>query len=492
MKPTVKDAYDFFHEGTLALAQVEANGIRIDTKYLKRKTKEVQGTIAGIESEIKKDEIYGRWRRRFGDKTNLESVDQLGAVLNMMGHSSPFKTEKAGKDKWDEAVLSDLDTPFCKEYVRLKKYRKALSTYLLGYQRELCGDRIHPSYNLAGGAEDRRKGGAQSYRGSCSMPNFQNIPVRNKMVKELVRPCFIARDGHHLVEVDFSGIEVRVSACYNKDPTLIKYIKDKSTDMHRDEASVLFMLPEDQINKETLRDSAKNQWVFPQFYGSVWFQCAPAIWRAMERRKFKVGKEGDGIDLREHLRKRGIKSLGDCSQPKEGTKRTMPPRDTFAGHLVECEKKLWHERFPVYTKWKKDFYNKYLERGYFDLYTGFRCRGYYRRNQVINFPVQGAAFHCLLWCVIRINKELKRRKMRSIIVGQIHDSIIGDVHQKELQDYLSICHRVMTQDLPKHWPWIIIPLETEADVSPLGKSWLDKEPYVQVGGKWIPKNKKAG
>jgi len=113
-----------------------------------------------------------------------------------------------------------------------------------------------------------------------------------------------------------------------------------------------------------------------------------------------------------------------------------------------------------------------LKQGWFDLLTGFRIAGVYGRNDVINYPVQGVAFHCLLWSLVRLVKWLKKNRMKTVIVGQIHDSIVADVHPDELDDFLAMAKRVMTGDIRKHWGWIIVPLEIEAESSET--NWFDK------------------
>ena len=65
--------------------------------------------------------------------------------------------------------------------------------------------------------------------------------------------------------------------------------------------------------------------------------------------------------------------------------------------------------------------------------------------------------------------------MRSRIVGQIHDSIVADVHKDELDDFLQRAKKIMTRMLPRAWKWLIVPLTVEAEVSPLGGSWFDKK-----------------
>ena len=64
--------------------------------------------------------------------------------------------------------------------------------------------------------------------------------------------------------------------------------------------------------------------------------------------------------------------------------------------------------------------------------------------------------------------------MKTLIIGQIHDSIVSDIYIKELKDYLEICNQVMTVDLLKHWPFIIVPIEVESEISPPGKTWYEK------------------
>ncbi len=471
MTPNCDDAYQFFHEGTRALAEMEHYGIKIDTKYLHRVTTETQAEIRKKNAELTETKVYRLWVGRFGQQTNLNSVEQLGTVLfDIMKYKGGTKTA-SGKHQVDQKVLEKIDDPFIVRYLEVKKLKKTVSTYFMGILRETCNDFLHPSYNLAGGMDDEQKGGALSYRGSSSNINFQNIPIRNPVTASLIRPAFIARKGNHLCEIDFSQLEVRIGACYNKDPALIRYIQDKSTCMHRDTAQKLFFLKKEEVGKKTTRDCAKNQFVFPEFYGSYYTDCAANIWDSILRRKFKV--EGSEETILERLRKNGITKLGACSKERD----VKPKKGTFEYHCKDVEDDLWNNRFKVTTEWRKQFFSEYLKKGYFDMHTGFRCEGVFRRNQVINFPVQGAAFHCLLWCIIRIQKECKRMKAK--LVGQIHDCLLADVPPRELQAFLNIVERVMTVDILKHWKWITVPLEIEIDVCEIGKTWNDKKQYTR-------------
>ena len=65
--------------------------------------------------------------------------------------------------------------------------------------------------------------------------------------------------------------------------------------------------------------------------------------------------------------------------------------------------------------------------------------------------------------------------MRTLIVGQIHDSIVSDVYHKELKNYLEIAKQVMTIEVRKHWKWINVPLSVEAEVTPINGNWYEKK-----------------
>jgi len=217
-------------------------------------------------------------------------------------------------------------------------------------------------------------------------------------------------------------------------------------------AEKCFKLTEEQVSKEA-RFYAKNQFVFPLFYGSYWKKIAPNLWDIIDSVKTK-----DGKTLREHLTDCG---LGDYS--------------SFEMHISEMEYHFWNEMFPEYYKWRKDWWESYLRKGYFDLLSGFRQWGVFSRNDVINYPIQGSAFHCLLWSLIRLVKWCRKYlKGRGGIVGQIHDSILADVPLEYKDLYIEKAIEIMTKEIVKKWKWIIVPLDVEVEVSE--SNWFEKKP----------------
>lgn len=479
--PATPAAYQLLHQGSLALAQAEANGIRVDVEYLKAAIDQTSLTIKNTEAELQKDEIWKTWKKHFSGKAKLSKPQQLAHVLfKVMKLPYPGGMTATGKMEVDEAVFDKVNLPFTKQYIRLNKLLHSRATYLYGIQRELVDDYLHPVFNLHF---------AVSYRSSSDSPNFQNMPIRDKIMGALIRQAFIASEGNLLGEIDFSGIEVRIAYCYHKDPTMRVYLTDPNSDMHRDEASSIFMLKPEQVCKRTTRDSAKNQWVFPNFYGDVYFQMAPQIWEAMAARDFRVGKENDGITIREHLASHGITELGDCNP------RSKPRPGTYEAHLKTAQDAMWTKRWPIYAGWKRTWWRQYQQNGGFLTYTGFYCSwgkaGPMNRNAATNYPVQGAAFHCLLWCLVKLQEWLTKYKMRTRIVGQIHDSILLDIYPPEAQDVLTAARHLMTKAILKYWDWLIIPLDAEVEIAPMGKSWHHKEVWTDKDGEWKPKPKAA-
>jgi len=363
--------------------------------------------------------------------------------------------------------LLTVDHPFVQEFLEMKKLQKAVGTNLKGILREAVDGVVNPFFNLQF---------ARTYRSSSEAFNFQNIPIRDPEIAQLIRRAFVPRKGRRIVEVDYSGAEVRMGASYHKDPTMISYIMDPSKDMHRDMAVELFKIPEltmlaahkggEKWAKE-VRHRAKNMFVFPEFYGDWYIDCTRSLWDEVP--KLTVGS----VPMVDHLRSVGLKECGALDPREDAVK------GTFEHHVQMVERNFWDVRFPVYSNWKVRWFKEYQKRGWFQTLTGFICQGEMRKNEAINYPVQGSAFHCLLWSLIRlVRREMVKLKMKSLIVGQIHDSIVADVVPEELDDYLALCRKVMVDKLSGHWPWLVVPMEIEAEVTGIDESWAMKKGYT--------------
>jgi DNA polymerase-1 len=438
------DAFRLFMEGAEVLSEIEQTGIRIDLCYCRKIRKKLLRKVEEIREGILASKEGRIWRRLYGDATKLNSPDQLRRVLfDHLGAKAECRTA-TGKMATNVEALSRIDNPLVKHLLEMRKLQKVVSTYLDGLVRYTDANGIlHPSYNLHT---------VRTFRSSSSNPNFQNIPIRDAMEAEYIRTAFIPREGRQLVEADFKGVEVRVAACYHKDPTMLKYLRE-NYDMHREMAAECYDC-DPKLVSDTMRYVGKNRFVFPEFYGSFFKQVAPALWTAVGDLKLELK---DGTSLFEHLQGRGLHTYLD-----------------FEEHIEKVENRFWHKRFPVYEEWRKRCVEKYVERGWLCMKTGFRCSGELRRNEIVNYPIQGAAFHCLLWTLIRLHRWLVKGKFKSFVIGQIHDSIILDLVPDEREEVLDKLRRLVSVSLPKHWPWLIVPMEVEIVLCPVNGSWFQK------------------
>ena len=474
------EAYRLLHEGTLALSEVEAAGVRVDRAYLERAIRETSDKIKESEEQLRAQPEFRDWRRRYGEKTNISSPEQLaGLVFGVLGHPARKQTRKKKRDAADESAFSHVDLPLVKHYFAAAKLRKGRDTYLSGIHREMVQHTegncdVQPHYHLNTVA---------TYRSSCSDPNWTNIPTRNPMLAEMVRRSYIPRPGWQLVEIDLGQIEVRIPCCYNFDPNLIRYVTDPKTDMHRDVGEQIFMLPAGRkmLSKEA-RHVAKNQFVFPTFYGSYYAKIAPHVWEAMERRNLKV--EGTDKTLRQHLAERGITSLGDCNPERR------PVPGTMEYHLKEIEDHFWGVRFKVYAEWKRRWLEDYRRDGGCRFLTGFVMTGPHKKNDITNYCIQGVAFHCALWSLIKIVRRLRKHRFRSKLIGEIHDCLNFDCHPRERDDVIYMARSVMTEEIRSWATWLNVPLVVEAEVCPVDRPWFDKAVVVERDGRWVPADEK--
>ena len=271
-----------------------------------------------------------------------------------------------------------------------------LVTNLKGIESELDSNGfLHPTFSLFS---------VTSFRTSSNRPNSQNFPNRDPVLAGVVRRCFIPRTpDRHLVEIDYSGAEVRANASINHDPTLLDSI-NHGIDFHKSIAAMAYKLPKEEITKQ-LRQSVKGAYTFAAFYGSFWAAIAEGLWDGIEYGSLALK---DGKPLKQHLAQQGITQLGNSENPLPGT---------YYEHIRQTDEWFWNKKFKVYAAWKNKVWKQYLEDGYVDLPTGFRCAGIFTKNMVTNFSAQGAAAHCLLWSFVKLDQALQKRGLPSIHVG---------------------------------------------------------------------------
>lgn len=458
-KLTNIDAYNLMHQGALALAMMERDGLYVDVPYLTSSIKKSQDRSKQLEEQFRDSQFFADWQKSTRKKINLNSGPQLSNFLYKVKGYEPKKYTEKGNGSTDEEALRLLGIEELDMFLDMKKEKKARD-YLKAILREQVGGRIHPFFHLHL---------ARSQRSSSDRPNFQNFPIRDIEVMKLVRTALKPRPGHQLLELDYGQLEVRIATCYHKDPTMIREI-ETGHDFHKDLAMEIFKL--DEFDKEAhkkLRQAAKNGFVFPQFYGDYYKNCAENMasnWCHLPTQG--RWKEGQGIEIgtflpeyiSTHLIKKGVRSYS-----------------AFVKHVREIEDKFWRERYPVYNKWKETWWAQYQRKGSFNSLTGFTYKGVFKKNDVINYPVQGSAFHVTLLAIIEAQKAKARQRWKTKIVSETHDSILLDVHPNELDEVIGVMKCIMENDVRQIWKWIMVPLEIEADLCPVNGSWAEKEFY---------------
>jgi DNA polymerase I-like protein with 3'-5' exonuclease and polymerase domains len=309
----------------------------------------------------------------------------------------------------------------------------------------------------------------KSFRGSAEDPNLNNLPSRNAMITKFVKGAVCPPDGWYIVESDYSALEVHVAACYHKDPTMISNL-ETGYDMHTSISKQCYLyddafIAENKKLAKELRTAAKSDAVFSWMYGNYYVDVALRLWKTATQK-----------GILPHLASRGIKRLGLEFDTDEHRWVETHGADAFVTHIKEVEKDFWERRYGIYGQWRKDWYRAYQQKGYFHSLTGFAWYGVERRNFIINAPVQGSAFHCLLQSIIEIQTEIARRKMQSRLFLEIHDSILALVPRNEVHDYVAMSNEIMTKKLRARWPWICLDLKTEVELSDV--SWADKLEYT--------------
>jgi DNA polymerase I-like protein with 3'-5' exonuclease and polymerase domains len=454
------DAYRLLQAGAEALSFVEQAGFCVDTDYCREQIAIIDRKLVRSEHRLRTSKLGRAWQAKYGMKWSHTSVPQLRHVLYTEMRVKPFKKSEDDNESTNEESLRQLggEVDGIDHLLQLRRWKKARDV-LSSFIRYAIDGRMYPSFLLHT---------VTTYRSSSADPNLQNVPKRDKEIMDICRRALKPSPGHILVEIDFSGIEVAIAATYHKDPTMLTYLNDPKSDMHSDTAKELFILPrlnsalKDIDGGGTLRQASKNGFVFPEFYGSWYEECAfnlACTWLKLPQNSAWRADQGavfNGRPIGAHLLSHDIDNL-----------------DSFTDHVRKVENDFWNRRFRVYNQWRKDWYADYQEKGRFGMQTGFECSGVMLRNQVINYPVQGSAFHILLRTLIKLVAAL--RGWSSRVIGEIHDSAILDVAPAELDEVIAIAKRIATVEVPAEWRWITVPLRVEVAKSQIDGNWADME-----------------
>ena len=388
------------------LFDMEQNGIRVEADALKQYGDQLAGKIAELEKEIYEEA---------GETFNINSPKQLGVVL-----FENMKLPGGRKTKTGYSTAADVleklapEHPVVAKILEYRQYTKLKSTYADGLANYIQDDgRIHGKFNQTITATGRI---------SSTEPNLQNIPVRMELGR-LIRKVFIPEEGYRFVDADYSQIELRVLAHCSGDEHLIQAYKEQS-DIHRITASQVFHIPFDEVTPQQRRNAKAVN--FGIVYG--------------------ISSFGLSQDL-SITRKEAAKYIDDYFA-------TYPGIKTFLDHAVTHAKEegyvvtLFGRRRPVPELSSSNF----MQRSF-----GERV--------AMNSPIQGAAADIIKIAMIRVNQRLKDQKMKSRLVLQVHDELLIEAYEPELDEVQNILKEEM-----EHAAELKVPLEIDMHT---GTNWYE-------------------
>lgn len=393
------------------LADMETEGIRLDVDFLKAMSSEMEVEIKSLE-----EKIY----ETAGEKFNLASPKQLGDILfdKMKIGGAKQKKTKTGQYATGEEVLTYLanDNPIVKQILDWRQMVKLQSTYILALPEQVDKKtlRVHTDYMQTVAATGRL---------SSNNPNLQNIPIRTERGRQ-IRKAFVARDENHtLISADYSQIELRIIAALSGEENMIAAFQN-GEDIHRATAAKVFDVALEEVSREQ-RSNAKTV-----NFGIIY----------------------------------GVSAFGLSNQ-------TSLSRSESAA-LIDA----YYKTYPRLKSYISDQVDFAREKGYVQTILGRRrylkdinsanavVRSAAERNAV-NAPIQGSAADVIKIAMINIHKKLREENWKSRMLLQVHDELVFDVHNDELEKIQPMIKHEMENAFK-----MTVPLEVEIG---LGKDWLE-------------------
>ena len=389
-----------------ALYHMEKNGVRVNSDALKEYGDQLAVHIRALEKEIYEEA---------GETFNINSPKQLGVILFEKMQIPGGKKTKTGYSTAAD-VLEKLapDHPIVSKILEYRQYAKLKSTYADGLAAYIGPDgRIHGKFNQTITATGRI---------SSTEPNLQNIPVRTELGR-MIRKVFVPEEGYVFVDADYSQIELRVLAHCSGDAHLIEAYRE-ARDIHRITASQVFHVPFADVTDQQRRNAKAVN--FGIVYG--------------------ISSFGLSQDL-SITRKEAAKYIDDYFQ-------TYPGIKTFLDHAVQHAKDqgyavtLFGRRRPVPELSSSNF----MQRSF-----GERV--------AMNSPIQGTAADIIKIAMIGVDRRLKEEGLKSRLVLQVHDELLIEAEQTEVETVKEILRQEMEQAAS-----LDVPLEIDMHT---GDNWYE-------------------
>ena len=366
------------------LAQMEITGIRCDTKVLDKMGNDMKEKIEELSKEI-----YKMSNTEF----NISSPKQLGNVLFETMNIPYPKRKKGDSYSTDEATLSKLkEYPIIEKILTYRMLTKLHSTYIEGLKASVHSDgKIHTIYTQTL---------TRTGRLSSIEPNLQNIPARTEYGR-LIRNCFIPETNSVILSSDYSQIELRIFASLAKEKELI-HAFNEGIDIHKKTASDVNKVPLDEVTSDMRRKAKAVN--FGIIYGISSYGLAEDLNITNKEAKYFIDKYFE----------------------------TYPGIKSYMDEVI----KTAHEKGYVTTIMNRKRVIDELHNANYMI----RSMG---ERMALNTPIQGSSADILKKAMIEIDREFSKRKLKSKMLLQIHDELVFNVLNDELEIVKKIVKDIM-------------------------------------------------
>ncbi len=369
------------------LFHMEEKGFKIDIEYVRALNQEYLKRLKDIEEELFKIA---------GFRFNPRSSREVGVILfEKLGLPALKKTPKSSQPSTDAEVLEELAPlhPFVRLLLQYRTLYKIKSTYLEAFLKYVSSfdKRLHTEFNQTGTATGRL---------SSQNPNLQNIPVKGKEGLA-IRRVFIAEEGCLLCSLDYSQIELRILAHFSGDENLIKAF-ERGEDIHTFTACEVFGVPAKKVTPEMRRMSKAIN------FGIAYGMSAYGLSKEL---KISV-KEAEAIINRYFSRYPKIKEYIEKTiefAREKGYVKTLAGRKRYIPEIFSPNRSV-------------------RELG---------------QRIAVNTPIQGSASDLIKCAMVVLYRELTKRALKTSIILQIHDELILEVPEKEVEVIKELAPKIM-------------------------------------------------
>lgn len=388
------------------LASMEIEGVRVDTKVLDEMGENINKKLDELTSEI---------YNYAGEEFNIQSPKQLGEILFEKLEIPYPKKKKASYSTAREILDKIVDYhPIVEKIIEHRTLNKIYTTYIVGIKNCVKEDgKLHTIYTQTL---------TRTGRLSSIEPNLQNIPIRYKEGKE-IRKAFIPEENSVFLSSDYSQIELRMFAHMSGEQNLIDAFKHH-LDIHTKTAMDIYHVSKDEVTKNMRRDAKAVN--FGIIYGISSFGLAEDL----------------GVDI-----KTAKKFLDNYLETFPGIKNYM---DKVIKDAYE-------------TGYVKTIMNR--KRKIDELYNTNHMIKVQGERMALNTPVQGSSADILKKAMIDIYNEFNRLNLKSKMILQVHDELIFNVKNDELEKVKEIVINFMENAYKLN-----VPLEVDVEI---GKNWYD-------------------